>query len=287
VSSGSTPTRPQALCAYALSAAATLLWVACALPSGPLEDVGAGRDAATPFRRAAPLIVPALLLLVTVPVGTTLSRRERGLRAVLAGTDAFLAGYGALTLRAWPFARDAALGIGLVLLSGLAVLSLVEAWRCVRPVPPPPVSPHLRGIRLAICLLALMTPAHLLLPSARDASAGARALLLLPFVLVALGAAGAALARSMAGLRRACAVVQAAVATVLLLALRHTIREAPPALSAVGPSGVAALGLGLAVVALAVLQLALPPGPGTPAPEGETDPAEGEREGEGMGAVPR
>ncbi len=242
--------------AYALAAAGTLLWVACALPSGPIEGVGGDPDAATPFRRAAPLLVPVLLLGIVLPVGSTLSRRERGLRAVLAASDAFIAGYAGLALLALPVQRDAAQGVGLILLWALAALSLLEAWRCAAPSERPAPPAGLRGVRLALCLLALMTPAQALLPQGRDSHTTlARTLLLVPFLLVGLGAAGARLARGVQGLRRACAALQVALAALLFLALRFTIRDMPPTLAAVGPAGRLALGLSLLVLALALLHL--------------------------------
>lgn len=252
------PSRPQALAAYSLSAAGTLLWVACALPSGPLDGVGSDPDAATPFHRATALLVPALLLLIVIPVGGALSRRERGLRAVLAGTDAFISGYALLALLALPVQRDSAQGIGLLLLAVLTVFSLLETWRCVTPRERPAPPRVLRGLRLALCLLALMTPAQLLLPEDRDSHTTlARTLLLAPFLLVALSAAGARLASGVEGLRRACAALQLALALLFFFALRFTIRDMPPELARVGPAGLVALGLGLLVLALALIHLLL------------------------------
>ena len=57
------PSRLASFLAYALSGATTLLWVGCAIPSGPLVVASAISDAATPLHRESLKLVPALLLL--------------------------------------------------------------------------------------------------------------------------------------------------------------------------------------------------------------------------------
>nr|MDJ0522741.1 hypothetical protein [Planctomycetota bacterium] len=180
------PTRLEALLAYALSALTTLLWVACVLPAGELAEVGATSDDAVPLHRAAILLVPALLLLIATPVGCTLARRERGMRALLATTDAFVAFYVALALWAEGMVVDASTTVGVLLLLLVGSLSLLETFRAVQVrddrLGPPLV---LAGARLAICVLVLVVPSYLLRFGADRGS------LLAPFFLIAVGAGGA------------------------------------------------------------------------------------------------
>ena len=94
--------------AYLLAAVTTLLWVACSLPAGPAQIATDHRDATTPIHREAILLVPALLLLVLLPVGMALARRVRGAQAILASTDAFVAIYAGLALGTAPTRDDPA-----------------------------------------------------------------------------------------------------------------------------------------------------------------------------------
>lgn len=238
--------------AYLLTAATTLLWVACVLPAGPAQIAQDHRDATTPMHREALLLVPALVLLVLLPVGMTLARRRRGARAVLAGTDAFVALYAGIALGGSPTRGDPAARILLGVLLVLGVLSLLEAWRCTRPEGRRPVWPALKGLRLAICLIVLMTPPDLLLSDQHE-----RASLLAPFFLVALGAGGAVLVRSLAGLRAVSGLTQLLLAAHVVVTLRLTLQEGTPRLAGLGLSGQAALVLGIGVGVAAAVQWVL------------------------------
>jgi hypothetical protein len=230
----------------------TLLWVACVLPSGVAAPGGVDGDAATPMHRAAILLVPALLLLITVPAGCTLSRRRRGMRAVLASTDAFVLVYAAVALWSQSLVSDAIGRIALGLLASLGALSLIEAWRCTRPEAAAPGGRAFSGVRLAICMLVLIVPLQILVrPDVERAS------LLAPFLFVAISAGGARLARDMRGLRRTAAVLQALLAAHVVITLRFTIHRGTPTLVEVGDTGRVTMGLAFATLGTALLQLVL------------------------------
>jgi hypothetical protein len=204
------------------------------------------------MHRAAILLVPALLLLITLPAGCTLSRRRRGMRALLASTDAFVLGYAAIAIWATSLVGDGPSRVALGLLVALAGLSFLEAWRCTRPAAGPPRGTAFSGIRLAICLLVLVMPLEVMLrPDVERAS------LLAPFLFVAISAAGARLARDMRGLRRTAVVLQALLAAHVAITLRFTIYRAGPELETVNVAGRVAMGLALATLGAALLQLAL------------------------------
>jgi len=251
VSPREAPTRTEAFLAYGISALTTLLWVACVLPAGILAGPGVTGDDAVPLHRQAILLVPALLLLIAVPVGSTLARRVRGMRAVLATTDTFVMFYVALALLAEGVVRDGATVGAVLLLSTVGTLSALETWRTTRPRDlAPRTPPWLAGGRLALCLLVLVLPLHILL--APDVE---RASLLAPFFFVAVSAGGARLARHMQGLYRTGALVQLLLAAHLLITLRYTIYVTEPALTDVLATGTVVMALAAAVLLVTALQL--------------------------------
>ncbi len=245
------PTRTEALLAYALSALTTLLWVACVLPAGSTVGTPVTSDDAVPLHRAALLLVPALLLLIATPVGLTLARRERGMRAVLATTDAFVALYVAAGLWSVGGIDDLPSAVALLLLVVVGGLSLLETWRATRAAPDRREPPALlSGARLAICLLVLVAPLYVL--NQADVE---RASLLAPFFFVAVGAAGARLARGMRGLHRTGALVQLLLAVHIFITLRYTMFATHPELAEVFPAGRVTMGLAFGIVGVAALQL--------------------------------
>ncbi|MDF1702400.1 MAG: hypothetical protein P1V36_14720, partial [Planctomycetota bacterium] len=210
------PTRGEGLLAYVLSALTTLLWVGCVLPAGHVADATAGADASTPVHRDAILLVPALLLLVIMPVGCTLARRARGLRAVLAGVDAFVAFYVAIALLVVGFVGDAPSIVAVLTLFALGAMAVVEVVRHTASERADSDQSALCGARLALSLLVLILPLHILMhPDVERAS------LLAPFVFIAVGAGGSRIARHMRGLRRTAAVLQLLLAVHLLITLRY------------------------------------------------------------------
>jgi hypothetical protein len=260
------PTRLEAFTAYSLSAITTLLWIGCVLPAGPLTHPDAGgADGAVPLHREAILLVPALLLLVLVPTGCTLARRFHGMRAVLAGTDCFIALYAAIALAValWQLAAghwpelDVPSTAAVLLLTLLAAMSGFEAWRHARDNHPRPVPRLFVGARLALCLLVLVVPGHLLLHPHVE-----RASLLAPFLFIAVSAAGAGIARGLRGLRRTAAILQVLLAAHVFITLRYTMytRDDPPlapSIMGVELPGQVTLVLAALVAAAAGLQLLL------------------------------
>ena len=251
------PGRGSTALAYAIAALTTLLWVACVLPAGPLPPPSAGarpfsEDLATPLHREAWVLVPALVLLVVGPVGVVLAQHRVGRLAVLAGTDAFIAGYAGIALGARGVVRGDVSLVLVALLLGIAVISVLETIRVLRAPPEADVRPLGRGLRFALCLLALITPSGLLVRDGRELAS-----LLAPFALVAIGAGGATLARGALGLRLTASIVHLALALHVLVTVRFTIYEAEPAVLRVEPPGAAALGLAVAVAVLAFAQTLL------------------------------
>jgi hypothetical protein len=252
------PTRTEALAAYGLAALATLAWVACSLPAGTLEGRVPADDAATPMHREAWLLVPALFLLVLGPVGVTLTSGRPGRSAVLAAQDAFVCLFaaGALTfhggLPAGVTLQGTTVRALVVLLWGVAGLSVHEAWRLVRPRAGGGEPPPARGLRLALALLALLLPSTLLTVPGQE-----RASLLAPFLFVAIGAGGVRLAQTERGLRRTGAILHAALAAHVLVTLRYALYEAPPRLEVLTTTGRVTLGLAVAMLALAGVLLVL------------------------------
>lgn len=246
------PTRGEGLTAYVLSALTTLLWVACALPAGESVSPGAGSDATTPVHRDAILIVPALLLLIAMPVGCTLARRPRGMRAVLAGVDSFVALYVAIAMLAVGFVGDGPSFVALVTLFALGAMAGVEVVRYTNATSDHIEQSALCGARLALSLLVLILPLHIVMHPEVE-----RASLLAPFVFIAASTGGSRIARHMRGLRRTAAVLQLVLAVHLLISLRFTIFRTDPGIGALYWSGVATLVLASSVVFVALLQLLL------------------------------
>lgn len=238
---------PSSITAFALSAATTLLWAGSVMPSGPLEGP-ADVEAATPMVREAWLLVPALVLLIVAPVGVVLSSGRMGQRAVLAATDAFVALYagGALLHHGTVTHLLPTLLVCVLLLVG--AMSLIETVRLMIRSDDSRLPTWLRGARLALCLLVLLLPARSFVASEQEASS-----LIGPFILVALSAGGALVARTVAGLRVAAALVHVGLACLAWLTLRFTLQDGWPPYERISTIGRATMGLAMGVVALAVL----------------------------------
>ena len=247
------PTRGEGFTAYVLSALTTLLWVACVLPAGEPVSEGLGSDATTPVHRDAILLVPALLLLIIMPVGCTLARRPRGMRAVLAGVDALVSLYVAIALLAVGSVTDAPAIVAVITLLALGGMAILEVVRYTTATSDEMEQSALCGARLALALLVLILPLHIvMIPQVERAS------LLAPFVFIAVSAGGSRIARHMRGLRRTAAVLQLVLAVHLLITLRYTIifRE-DPGIDPLYWSGVATLALASVVVVVSLVQLLL------------------------------
>ncbi len=242
------PSRAGAALAYAISALTTLLWFACVLPAGPIV-AGHAFDAATPMYREAWLLVPALLLLIIMPVGIVLSQSRVGRLAVLAGTDTFVAGYAGLVLVGRGNIRGDVSALLVAMMLFLAFLSLAEVVRLLRAGDEGAGGPLLKGVRFAIALLALLMPAGVLVLDGRELAS-----LLAPFVVVAVGSGGSTLARAPLGLRFTASLVHALLATHLVVTLRYTLFDAEPAFTRITIAGWVTLGLAILILLLALVQ---------------------------------
>jgi hypothetical protein len=243
------PTAAGVILAYALSAAATLLWAGVVLPAGVFAD-GTGGAPAVPMQRESWLLVGALLLLILGPVGVTLARGRAGHLGVLAATDAFVAFYAALGLtlhHAYAHVTSAGLTSGLYL---LGLLSTVECGRVLWQGADARVAPRVRGLRLALCLLVLLMPSWFLVRGGQELAS-----LLVPYAFVAVGAAGATMARTDVGLRLVSSVVHLALAVHVFVTVRYAIFEEAPRILRVNPVGWSTLGLAAGCLALALLQV--------------------------------
>ena len=258
-----TPSRLEAVLAYLLSALTMLLWVGCVVPSGdivpPLGADPLPGDAATPLHREAQLLVPALLLLILMPVGSTISRRFVGQMATLATTDAFVTLYAAVVFALHlSFASVAADHIVVALLFLLGALSVLEIYRCLRAGRLTPAPHRLRGARLALCVLVLVIPSRFLIHGGDE-----RASWLAPFLFVAVSAAGARLAYSVRGMRLTGAVLQLLLAVHVIITLRLTLGETEPIITHWNLPGHLTMAVAIAVGGVALLQvlvLAIPGG---------------------------
>lgn len=246
------PTRGEAFVAYILSALTTLLWVGCVLPAGAPVMADQGSDASTPVHRDAILLVPALLLLITMPVGCTLAVRPRGMRAVLAGVDAFVALYVAIAMLVVGFTGDITSLVAVVTLCALGGMAVIEVIRYTATTDDSFDQSALCGARLALALLVLILPLHVVMKPDVE-----RASLLAPFVFIAVSAGGSRIARHMRGLRRTVAVLQLLLAVHLLITLRYTMFRTDPAIESLYISGKATLALVSVVVLVALGQLLL------------------------------
>ncbi len=245
------PPNGSQLLAYSISALTTLLWVVCVLPAGELVTGGYG-DLSTPMFRERTFLVVALVLLIAGPAGLVLARRRAGLLSVLAATDAFIALYVAVVLTAVGAyqIRTAAILVSILFLLG--ALSVLESIRLARSGPDL-IEPRWRGVRLAICVLVLLTPSFFFVQGDRELAS-----LLAPFALLAISTGGAILARTIDGLKLTASLIYVALALHVLLTIRFTLFEAgasnDPAFLSIGVLGWSALGLSAVILGLTVWQ---------------------------------
>jgi hypothetical protein len=261
------PRRIEAVSAYAVAVLATLVWVGCVLPAGEVPGVSPlGDDSATPIHREAWLLVPALVLLVLVPVGMVLAPSKTGRLAILAATDGFVCLFAGLALtfrRGLPEAvtlQGNTVRVLVLLMYLVAVLSVIELWDLLLGGGRRGTWAS-KGLRLALALLALVLPAGLLVEQGQE-----RASLLAPFLFVALSAGGARLSRTGRGLLRTGSVLHLALAAHVLITIRWTIFASPPPIAPVGLIGWVTLAGAAALASAALVQaVVLFAGPWAPA----------------------
>ena len=218
------PGRLETSLAYAGAALSSLVWVGCVIP-GVRVAAGVSDDAWTPMGRpgGALLIVPALLLLVAGPVATVLARGPIAHRAILAAGDAFVTWFMAGALFGSRRVDPAlVLVVGALVVMGLVAIRdtvvVLRAGADAGTGAVAAISPRYTDLRLALSVLALLTPASLLASPDRE-----RASLLAPFVYVAISALGERFARTERGLRLTGAVLLSLVAAHLVIALHYVL----------------------------------------------------------------
>jgi len=148
----------------------------------------------------------------------------------------------ATVLTGWGAFGGTVSGVLVGLLFGLGLLSMLEVVRLMLGKRGSFLPASFRGMRLALCLLALLTPSWLLVQDGWELAS-----LLVPYALVAIGAGGALLARTETGLRFTAASLHLAFAAHLFVVLRYTIFEVNtvrrPGFTEVSPFGWTTLGL--------------------------------------------
>lgn len=259
--------------AYAVATASSLVWIACVVPGVELAEGGIPNDHATPMARATMLIVPALLFLVAGPVGAVLARNIAGYRALLAASDAFIAFYfgGALWFKGPHDTARVLVTLGLVAVGIAAVIECVRAARAGASTeetegepgatPGAGDGPALSaaeseggrgGVRLALSILILLTPASLLAEGG-----GERASYMAPFAFVAVSALGGRLSRTLTDLRLTTALLLVILGGHLAISVRYALNEGLPHPLRWTAAGWVAFGLTFAVLALASLWAAV------------------------------
>lgn len=224
------PSRGEYVAAYSAATLASLVWVGTVLPGVHLAAPGAADDETAPMLRASYLLIPALLLLVAGPVTAVLARWITGLRALLASGTVFVALYCAGGFAA-SAQRDTGPWIAAGILALIGLLALRDVVRLLRQVPAPAEVPGSDpaaesspkpapgvDVRLALSLLALLTPAWLVAQADRE-----RGSLLAPFVYLAVSAVGERFARRPATLRMTAAIVMALLSAHTLVTLRWAL----------------------------------------------------------------
>lgn len=240
------PSRRETLIAYGTSCLAALVWIACVIPGAVLADPTHSDDLATPMARAALLILPALLLLVTGPIALLIASRPEALRSLLASGDAFVTLFSVGILL---HHRRGDVG-RLVAAIGLAVLFVVSVRDAVRPSragPPDRDAPVAQGgLRLALALLGLLAPASLLIRGSGEPASS-----LAPYAYVAISALGSRISTGVLGLRMTAALLFMAVSAHLAISIRYGLGDGVPPIDRFTAAGVAAVCIAVASFAVA------------------------------------
>ena len=224
------PTRSEIVLAYSCAALSSLVWMGGVIPGtwAPADPTSAD-DVWTPIARGAPLLLPALLLLIAGPISAVLCRGPTALRALLAAGDAYVTGVMAVALYA-THDKDPALLVAVAFLAIMCLVALRDAVVVVKDggadtgwrgdVNAPPRSFRTTDVRLALSMLVLLTPARLFAEPHRE-----RASLLAPFAYVAISALGSRFATTERSLRLTGAVLVSLVASHLVVAVRYVLDQ--------------------------------------------------------------
>ena len=247
--------------AYAGATLASLVWVGCVLPGAVLLDPATSPDAATPMARGPLLLLPALLLLVSGPVGTTLARGGTALKALLSSGEAFVTLF--VTGAVWRAGmRDPAVLAASGVFFLLGCFAFADTVLTLRAVPATDAAGvTLNGakpwfarpdVRLAAAVLALVVPTSLISSPGHE-----RASLLLPFVYVAISSFGCRYASTERGLRLVASILLVLVAAHLVVTIRFLLVDGSPAAGRWTWSGLTTFALALGVLAAASARVGL------------------------------
>ena len=238
------PSPRETTLAYGTTGLASLVWIACVVPGAILADPSVASDLATPMARGALFLLPALLLLVTLPIAMLLASRPDSMRSLLASSDAFVTLFAAGILLAGRNGDTPRLVAALALLV-LCIVAVRDAFRPAKAGPRPEadaagvVAGGGGSLRLALAVTALLMPASLLTRGPVE-----RASYLAPFAYVALSALGSRLAHGLVGLRLTAALLLVGVAIHQIVAIRYAVEDGVPPATGWTPAGYGALGIG-------------------------------------------
>lgn len=232
--------------AYVTALLSTFVWVAAVMPGVELADRTLADDLASTMHRGVVYLVPTLLLLVAMPVAAVLARQPVALRGLLAWSSVFVAGYTASAL--WAASPSGFRLAAAVALTVAAVAAVRDALILGRAASDDAGTrgPRTADVRLAVSLLALLTPAGLM-ASGHDE----QATWLVPFVFLAVAAAAERFAASLGVLRGAAALCLLALGLHLVVGVRYALEVATPA--AAGWTGWGTATFALSIVVLACL----------------------------------
>lgn len=238
------PTPVETRLAYVAALLSTFVWVAAVMPGVLLADRGLADDLASTMHRGAVFLVPTLLLLVAMPVAAVLGRQPLSLRGLLAWSSVFVATYTAAAL--WttgPAGFRLAVAVALTVVAVAAVRDAVVLGRAGAD-DADPRGPRTADVRLAVSLLALLMPAGLL-ASGHDE----QATWLVPFVFLAVAAAGERFGASLRALRGTAVVCLLTLALHLVVGVRYALDVAKPPAATWTGWGAATFSLSIAVLA--------------------------------------
>ena len=242
------PSPTEVRLAYAVALLSTFVWVAAVMPGVRLADATLADDLASTMHRGAVFLVPALLLLVAVPVAAVLARQALALRGLLAWSAVFVALYTAVALwSAGPRGLQWGIVAALVVVTVASVRDALLLGRAAPDDAGAGAGPRTADVRLAVSLLALLTPAGVVALGHDELGTW-----LVPFVFLALGAAGERFATSLRVLRIAAVLCLLTLALHLVVGVRYALTVATPA-----SAGWTTWGTTTFVVALVVLALLL------------------------------
>ncbi|MFO0932384.1 MAG: hypothetical protein U1E39_06700 [Planctomycetota bacterium] len=238
------PTPVETRLAYVAALLSTFVWVAAVMPGVLLADRALADDLASTMHRGAVYLVPTLLLVVAMPVAAVIARRPLALRGLLAWSSVFVATYTACALwAASPSGFRVVVAVALTVVAVAAVRDAVVLGRAGAD-DADPRGPRTADVRLAVSLLALLLPAGLLATGHDE-----QATWLVPFVFLAVAAAGERFGATLGVLRATAVLCLVTLALHLVVGVRYALDVAAPPSAAWTAWGAATFSLSVAVLA--------------------------------------